>query len=177
MNRPYLWLLATTFVLVSHARAGEATIERYDVRGSTYDELVRSMREGGPVSGRTGRSHYGITEVGFRPRWTLRPVDGGCELVSAVVDLDVRIVVPRWVGREAATSALRTRWDALRDDVERHERQHEAIARDWRERMFASLNEPARGASCDALSRTLTDRAQAIVDRHRDAQLRFDGLR
>ena len=168
--------LAVALILAqpSSPAADQPLTRSYDVSGSTYSELLASMRRNGPLVGRTGRRHPGITEVGFRPRWTVRPEATRCVLVSGEVAIDLVMTVPRWPGRADAPPPLRRRWDALRDDIVAHERVHARIARDFLGRMRRALNRPTSASDCDALNALLTKRAQTIVDRHRVAQRSFD---
>ena len=170
--------LAVLLAFASTAGLGQdgVRVETYPVTGSTYGELIASMRRAGPVAGDRGRRHYGITEVGFRPNWTVRPGPDGCELVRAEVRASIRVVLPRWHERYRATPALQERWARLRDDIERHENHHAAIAREWHARMIQRLNEPARARSCARLNALMESKAREVLAAHRAAQLAFDGI-
>ena len=160
--------------LAGPVHAAEPRIETYDVRGSTYAELIASMRRNAPFVERTGQRHYGVTEVGFSPSWTFQPLSRGCELVSARVDLRLTMVLPRWVGRETADPALFARWTRLRDDIERHERLHADVALDYHRRLLDALDRPRTEATCERLNAVLTDEARVLVERHRNAQRAID---
>ena len=138
---------------------------------------MRSIESVGPLADRTGRRHPGVTKVGFGPSWTVRPRSNGCDLVATKVDLRLRIVLPRWLGRDRAPAALRQRWDSLRDDVEQHERQHAAIARRWHATMLDELNQPRSARSCPALNAAMEARAKRLIERHRREQLALDVIR
>ena len=175
---PVLSALAATLLLGAKAGGAEDTprVETYEVYGSTFNELLASLAANGPLVERTGQRHFGVTEIGFRPSWTFKPLANGCQIVQAKVGIELTITLPRWGDRATADPDLRRRWDELRSDIVAHENAHAEIALDYLERMRAALNRPTRASNCDTLHATLTGRAQDLVERHRNAQRAFDGL-
>lgn len=167
-------LVAAVVSFAASGARGETQVETYEVTGSSYAELIASMRANAPFVERTGQRHYGVTQVGFRPSWTFQPLRSGCELVSAKVDLELTVILPRWPGRALAPEALRGRWDELRADIEAHERLHSDMAETYHQRMVRALDRPRTAASCDRLNAVLTDEARRILERHRRAQRGID---
>ena len=159
------------------ARAADATIRTYEVSGNTFRELLRSMRENGPFVERTGQRHYGVTETEFRQEWDYQRANGRCELLAARTELDLTIVLPEWADREGASPPTIRRWDRLRGDIERHEEQHAAIARDFLRKLEAETDRPVSAPTCAALEAGLKARSEAIMKRHRDAQAELDAGR
>ena len=156
------------------AIAQEATVRTYPVTGTTYAELIASMRENGPFVERTGQRHYGITETGFRQEWSYQQAQGRCELLDARTELELTIVLPEWVDREGASASTRRRWDRIRKDIAQHERQHAEIAREYLAKLRAETDRPVSAPTCAALEAGLRARSQIIIDRHREAQAAFD---
>ena len=168
-------LLASSLVLAGGAARGqEAVIRTYEVTGSTYRELLASMRENGPLAERTGRRHFGITEVSFRQSFEYQRARGRCELLGTDIRLDMTIVLPEWTDRDGASDRTLRRWQKLYDDIVSHEERHAAIARDYLAKLRAETDRPVTATSCAALEAGLRASSQAVLDRHRCAQLAFD---
>ena len=168
---------ASTLVVVlaaSPAGAVEPTVRYYEVTGTTFAELLASMRENGPFVERTGRRHYGITETSFRQSFRRQPALGRCELLEATVELDLTMVLPDWSDRNGATPATERRWERLEADIVAHEERHADIARRYLAKLRAEVDRPVTASTCAALDAGLRARSQVIIDRHREAQLEFD---
>lgn len=167
-------LLALT--LAAPAAAQEATVETYPVTGSTYRELLASMRENGPVAERTGRRHFGVTRIAWSQSWEYQRARGRCELLGTDIDLKLTIVLPEWTDREGATARTLERWERLYDDIVQHEERHAAIAREYLAKLRAETDRPVSAPDCPALEAGVKASSRAILRQHRNAQRAFDGL-
>ena len=173
--RPLVYPLAlAAFAVATPVPAQEAAIRTYPVTGSTYAELLASMRENGPLAERTGRRHFGVTEVSFRQSFDYQRARGRCELLGADITLDMTIVLPEWTERDGASTRTVERFERLYDDIVRHEERHAAIARDYLGRLRGEMDRPVTARSCSALEAGLRASSKAVLDRHRCAQLAFD---
>ena len=168
-------LLASLAMLVA-ARADEAAIRTYEVTGETYRELLASMRRNGPMAARTGRRHFGVTEVEFRQSFDYQEAGSRCELLGARIDLVMTIVLPEWTDRANASHTTVRRWERLREDIVAHEERHAEIAREYLEKLRAELDRPVSAISCAALEAGIKARSQIVLDQHRRSQLAFDGI-
>ena len=160
----------------TRAVAQEAAIRTYEVTGTTFRDVLASMRANGPLAERTGRRHYGVTEVGFRQSYDYQRARGRCELLGADIRLDLTIVLPEWSDREGASSRTVERYERLRADIVEHEERHAAIAREYLAKLEAEMDQPVSAPSCGALEAGLRARSKAVLDRHRCAQLAFDNI-
>lgn len=169
-------LAALLFAGALPALAQEATVETYPVTGSTFAELLASMRENGPLAARTGRRHFGVTRIGWSQSWEYQRARGRCELLGTDIDLKLTIVLPEWTDREDATARTEERWERLYDDIVRHEERHAAIAREYLAKLREETDRPVSAPDCPALEAGLKAGSQAVLRQHRNAQRAFDGL-
>ena len=158
------------------AAAQEATIRTYPVTGSTFRELLASMRENGPFVERTGRTHFGITETSLGWTGSYQRTRAGCELLDVDVRLDLTIVLPEWTDRAGASARTIERWERLYDDIVQHEERHAEIAREYVGKLRDEIDRSVTATSCPALEAGLMARSKIVIDRHRNAQRTFDGL-
>ena len=168
--------IALVLSLAPPARAQEAAIRTYPITGSTYAELLASMRANSPFVERTRRRHFGITEIGFRQSWNYQFTAARCELLSADTSLELTIVLPEWTDREGASEATVRRYEELYERILAHEERHAEIAREYLVKLRAETDRPVTAPTCAALEAGLRARSQTIIDRHRAAQLAFDGV-
>ena len=174
--RPALALAVLLAVPAAGAAAQEASVRTYPVMGSTYAELIASMRANSPFVERTRRRHFGITEIGFRQEWSYQSTQSRCELLEAETVLELTIVLPEWADREGASEATVRRYQALYDDIVAHEERHAAIAREYLAKLREETDRPVTAPTCAALEAGLRARSATIIERHRRAQLAFDGI-
>ena len=173
-SAPALLALSLVLPVASPVAAQEAAIRTYEVTGSTYRDLLASMRENGPLAKRTGRRHFGVTEVSFRQSFDYQRARGRCELLGADIELDMTIVLPEWTDRSGASERTVERWQRIYDDIVAHEERHAAIARDYLAKLRAEMDRPVTARSCAALEAGLRASSKAVLDRHRCDQLAFD---
>lgn len=173
---PLLPVAGFLLALAPFAWAQSDVVETYDVRGTTYAQIIASLNKNAPYVERTKRRHYGVTEIAFRQNATYQTTPDGCELLGNEIDLELTMLLPVWLDRERATPAVAKRWDALRADIEAHEERHAQIARDYLARMRRQLDRPAVAEDCETLLSELRTRTDAMMGEHRDAQDAFDAL-
>ncbi len=146
-------------------------LHEYEIQGTTSRELAREMRSKGP-SMSTGHRAYGFTS--WTLDWSLEPqVDETiCRPSAARVTTLITITLPRWSNPDQGNEKLRSKWQAFRSALERHERAHQQHAVDAGQRLYdALLALPA--APCRELSQQATALAKSIIEegQERDAEL------
>ena len=152
----------------------DATVDTYEVRGTTFNAIMRSLNENAPFIERTQRRHYGVTRISFTQEATFQETRAGCELLSNDIDLRIEMMLPEWVDRDDAPEAVAVKWDRLSESIARHEEQHVAIAQEYLRRMRNELDRAMTAPSCPELRVRIRDRMEALVEAHRAAQEAFD---
>ena len=156
-----------------------ATIEYFDVDGSTATQLLESVAFGGVRA--CGEIDYEWHEGDARPAACAvsrfpdfedglregRDADGDCVVVEAEIEGRYTVHLPRWVAPSRVSAALLAWWREVVEFIRVHEAVHVEISRDAVDRLEADLD----GADCDdarsiigAWAREL-EAAQAAFDR------------
>jgi predicted secreted Zn-dependent protease len=143
----------------------------YEVTGLTHADIARSLRTG-------GRAAIGEPVRGWHQwslRWSFRFVSSprGCEITESTVNLESTIILPEWVDRERADSALVADWDGYIGGLRTHENGHRDIAH----RAAAEVQRTLRrfiAPSCTTIERDANRAAREITDRHRRLNAEYD---
>lgn len=146
----------------------------YEIRGRSYDDLLREMRRKGP----------GVDDIGTRLgvhvaqwRWSYeyrtRGVRTRCRVTDASVLLRSVIVVPEWVDRSGAAREVARAWPRFVDALVTHELGHRTRARSLGVRLWQSLL-GLQAETCDALGTLVSETAAQIVEEGEAAQLEYD---
>ncbi|MBZ0161165.1 MAG: DUF922 domain-containing protein [Notoacmeibacter sp.] len=173
-----LILLALAAFLSSPAPAAEMA-KRYSyfsVRGTTLEEIEKELDRRGPKVKSTGSRHPGATEMEFRTRLKYRDKGDICEIASAEVALDVRMILPRWRRSARASRETAIIWDTLASDIKRHEESHVVIARNHAMELEMALKKLKSRRGCDDLQNRVAAETDRILSRHDAAQERFDRI-
>jgi predicted secreted Zn-dependent protease len=166
-------------VLVSGSLAGIAQardsfrIEYFDVHGSTARELRADLSRVGPV-GETGIRGDGYTEYRIAWRFTMTSKDGVCRAHDVEVDLDVRMMLPRWKQPAAASAALVRTWNRFSEVLREHEDGHHRIAVAAAREVRRKLRGAPKSADCRALEARMNASANEVLREYRQRQADFD---
>jgi predicted secreted Zn-dependent protease len=98
-----------------------ATIQYYDIRGTTAADLRDQMNTLGPIdAGRHWDAH-----TGWYIHWNW-PGYGtnDCNLSQATTSLDITVTLPRWANPKGADTALITQWNKYYAALAHHEQTH-----------------------------------------------------
>jgi predicted secreted Zn-dependent protease len=163
--------------MVSPARSETIIVKKttyFSVGGRTAAEIDRNMARLGPVSSVTGRRHPGATQIKFKGSADFVAVGNSCRIGGAKVTLSTKLVLPRWIHRRKADSAMALIWDTLSADIKRHEERHAEIARNHARALEKAILALPAARTCDRLKarvNTISERAMAAHERD---QQRFD---
>lgn len=175
MKRRLALCLVVYAAALGPALAGEVR-ERttfFMVHGKNFDELNQQLGMKGPDLGR-GERHVGATDVAFKWDATYANVAGGCRVKQARVDLDLRMMLPRWSAPSASSRETRTLWKTLRDDIAAHEAQHSQIAKAWLKRIEAKVRALPVESDCAKMETRTNSEIRAMIKLHDAEQLAFD---
>ena len=132
----------------------------YLVSGDNAQEMGRSMRSNGPVSG--GRRFSAVNNWRLSYRYQFgRSRANRCEITDVQITLTVRVTMPEWERPATAPAELVAAWE----DYERALRLHEEGHRDW----------AIRGAR-ELLSRLRSFKTETCAFMERDARGLADGI-
>jgi predicted secreted Zn-dependent protease len=100
----------------------------YPVHGLSVDDIWRDIGRKGPHQ--LERALYAQAEAEIRFRWTVTfgSSQAACRVKSAVIEVDVNILLPDWVEMDLGEPALRSAWTSYIAKVRRHEDHHKDIA-------------------------------------------------
>lgn len=111
----------TSTVTLDGVRA-TVVVDHFVLSGPTYRAVRRRLEGEGPL-GESGRANA-ITDYEMRPRLRMSSDGRRCHTEDVVVEVDIRILLPEWKGRDRAPTRERERWDAFRKDLVDHEYAH-----------------------------------------------------
>lgn len=98
----------------------------YAVRGTTVEEIGRSLHEGAAEALQPRRAG----EHRWNVRWSYRFAERreGCEMTAVNVELSSTIMLPDWTDRERADSAVTAMWDEYITLLRDHEFTHRELS-------------------------------------------------
>ena len=143
--------------------------EHFDVRGVTFNELMREISRNGPHGGRWGMAG---TRISYRI--TAKVLPEGCVVRAVQTSADSRVWMPRWVNRHEAARDVQERWDGAYRSVELHERGHVQISLDIARDLERRLKAIQPQASCDALDAEARRTWEELDRRERERQAQYD---
>mgnify|MGYP001816453109 CR=1 FL=1 len=143
----------------------------YDVRGSTVEDIYRSLVENGPRN--RGEAFYALTgvETGYRYRHVEE--DATCGLVEVGVEANIMMRLPKWRDSEGASPVVREAWEVFLENLMRHEAHHYRIMEDAARRTYNTLLD-MKAHSCSVLDTQASLAIQAISDWQVEENRRFD---
>ena len=179
MNRvPFVVLAAVGFSTFLVFAASAAVVSRsycyFSLRGSTIQDLQAEMERRGPEVEGTGKRHPGATRLQFKDRVRYRSENGKCSVLSVVVTVKARIILPRWVRRSSGSAETREIWDALASDIKRHEESHVSIAKNHARDIEQAISGISPQNNCDLVAARARKALVTGLARHDAEQARFD---
>jgi predicted secreted Zn-dependent protease len=160
---------------VAAAAQGRDTfrIEYFDVRGATARELRADLSRVGPV-GETGIRGDGYTEYRIAWRFSMTSKDGVCRAQDVEVDLDVRMMLPRWNPPPGVDADLIATWDRFSDVLREHEDGHHRIAIAAAKEVRRKLRSRGKASDCRVLEARMNATANEVLGEYRRKQADFD---
>ncbi|MSR67124.1 MAG: DUF922 domain-containing protein [Pedosphaera sp.] len=122
------WLVLSAFSLNAELKAIREVV-RYEVSGSTGAELRAEMNRLGPVHRQSGDRHDGYTDWKISCRYDYELKPGQCRVLNFVVEMEVRITLPRWKDIAEAPAPLAANWRRYLEALQRHEDGHFELAK------------------------------------------------
>jgi len=144
---------------------------RYDVRGTTVDEMRVSLRESSRNALRRNATGLHTWNLRYSYRYVQHP--NYCEMTEVTITLASDIELPIWVDQERADSTLVGQWDEYITALRAHEYGHrENSYRAAREinRELLALEVP----NCVGMTPTARPIARRILDKYRRLNDEFD---
>lgn len=170
-------LLAAAVFLASMPVQSAGISKKYSyftIGGSTLQELEKELGRRGPRVNSTGRRHPGATQMEFSTSVTYADGERSCRIQDANVVVKARIILPKWRSRRRADRETRIVWDTLSSDIKRHEESHVIIAKNHAREIENALKSMDSAKNCEVLAAKGKKLAARIMDRHDEAQARFD---
>lgn len=121
------------------ANAGLRIKERtkyYSVTGKTGKQLFKSIERRGPRRGHaiaTTRTDIDVRNVRTRRRGR------SCVVIRADVIVKLTYTLPRWRGSRRASKRVRRSWNAFAARVNRHERKHGQISKNYARKLYREI--------------------------------------
>lgn len=173
------WAAAIAALPITVAAAQAASVTRtyayFDIYGNSAADLDRQLRDRGPFLESDKTHHAGASTMRFDTTVKYRNSGGMCSIAKVDVSLSARITLPRWHRTDASSDPdLAIVWDALSQDIRRHEEGHVSLARRNAERLEADIRRlpPRRG--CDALKADVARTTEIVLARDDRDQQAYD---
>ena len=151
----------------------EHRVEYYAVRGTTLEELTRSLDRSGPIVENGLRSH-GRTEWSVDWRYQPWKRKADCKLLYIRTTVHTMVTLPKWADRDSAPPDLVDLWDKFIAVLEDHEGGHVENARAAADSIAAALRELPPQATCGAAARAADKLALDILFDYRARDLKYD---
>lgn len=168
------FLLGLALALPAEAATLNKSYSYFSIGGSTLDEIQAELTKRGPHVASTGMRHPGATRMQFTSRIGYQQDERGCRIVSAVVTVKAKVILPRWSHPKKADADVRFIWATLERDIKRHEESHVSIAKNAARDLEQKLLTIGRQDTCAiaaAKAKAISDKALA---KHDADQQRFD---
>lgn len=175
MRPSLLCALMLAFAAVPAGAANLAkTYSYFSIGGSTLDEIENQLSRHGPQVKGTGHRHPGATRMAFTTRLGYAEKPGSCRIVSAVVTVKVKVILPKWRRPRKADPEVRLFWNTLSSDIKRHEESHVVIAKNHARKLEDALKASGRQQDCKIAAAKAKEITARILAKHDRAQERFD---
>ena len=172
-----LVLYALIAVGIAGPAAAANVVKSYSyfrIGGRTLDEIEDQLAKRGPEVKTTGLRHPGATRMSFSTRIGYQQKADSCRIVSAVVTVKARVILPVWRQRRRADEDVRIFWDTLSADIKRHEERHVEIARNHARELEDTLGRIGTQANCQIAAAKAKEATVRLLARHDQAQAEFD---
>lgn len=114
-------------------------IQPYRVSGNTIQDVVKSMKRNGPVSELHGRRALGLADYWYRTNVKTKKADGLCRVTGVSVSMQVYLKWPELSRSSRLSSRDQRRWRQIRLMIERHERHHGRLYRQFAHELQRAL--------------------------------------
>ncbi len=164
-------LLLTAFTLNAEMKVVREVI-RYDVSGKSGADLRAEMTRLGPVHRQSGNRHDGYTDWKISCRYDYELKPGRCRVLNFVVELDVRITLPRWIDIGEGPAPLAANWRRYLEALQRHEDGHHELAKAVAQNLDRQMNSMGMYTNAKALREAvdrLVDNASATCNQLQNA--------
>ncbi len=145
---------------------------RYDVSGKSGADLRAEMTRLGPVHRQSGNRHDGYTDWKISCRYDYELKPGRCRVLNFVVELDVRITLPRWIDIGEGPAPLAANWRRYLEALQRHEDGHHELAKAVAQNLDRQMNSMGMYTNAKALREAvdrLVDNASATCNQLQNA--------
>lgn len=158
----------------SNVEVPESTIQYYPVYGSTPLELHMSMVQNGPFNEIVQKRVY--AEIHWRITWKIDYTDepGKCRLNKFTITMPTIITMPKWMDAEGAPAETQALWPTVLHKIRRHEDGHKAIGVEGANVLARRLKSLPVYATCQELSRVISNEGERIVGEYSLANRAFD---
>lgn len=167
-------LLATALALPANSAGISKKYSYFTIGGSTLEEMEKELGRRGPKVSTTGRRHPGATQMEFNTSVTYAENKRSCRIQKATVLVKAKIILPKWRSRRRADRETRIVWDTLSSDIKRHEESHVIIAKNHAREIEQALEGMDSAKNCDLLAAKGQKVTERIMEKHDEAQARFD---
>ena len=147
------------------------SVDFYNVRGTTAQQIDSEIRRRGPNSGHAlavARIRM-IPDVSYDQR-----ADGSCRYDKARVGVNAAVTLPRFVDRNRTSGDLRRAIDNLDEYARFHEAVHVAIAEEFARRIGDQLRVLPTAENCSTLDSRAAAISAKLLEEHDKAQRKFD---
>lgn len=139
------------------------TVNLYDVKGRTLDELRRDVFSRGPYDRIKRQRFAGWTS--WQIKWWLdhRADDETCTVTSARTETHVTYTLPRWREEHSAPLDLQQAWRRFLTALVEHEQGHGQLARELGDRIEVAIKQLPPHADCRELEREANELAEVMI--------------
>jgi predicted secreted Zn-dependent protease len=164
---------------LADVKVEETSIEWFDLRGFSSEEIRASMRETAPYSEVRKSRVWGQCRWWFEWDFKHRVEPSSCRIDKFSIRLRSEMRLPRWLDASRAPSDLKQRWDDFERGLRRHENGHKANGVNAANDLARRLRSLPEFTNCNALNEEIKktrDRVRAEYNMLDDAFDRVDLL-
>ena len=164
-------MLAGALAACSAVPGSGVSVNFYNVRGTTAQQIDSEIRRRGPNSGHA----LAVARIRMIPDVTYNQRgDGTCRYSRARVGVNAEVTLPRFIDRNRAEPGLRQAIDNLDEYARFHEAVHVAIAQEYAGRIGTQLRALPAAQSCAALDTRAAAISRQLLVEHDRVQRKFD---
>jgi predicted secreted Zn-dependent protease len=168
-----MFIAMATFCLRSHAADAALTVNTYDVRGSTVNEIASDLNRNSPLVVQ-GRRMQGRTEWNIQTSYHWRTDGHSCVLDQFDATLKVEMILPHWIPPRRPSPQLLQQWERYIAALRKHEDGHLEIGEDAQQEMLVRAKSLGPAPDCDLLAQRIDDLVAAVIDAHHKLELEYD---
>ncbi|RJG47704.1 DUF922 domain-containing protein [Motilimonas pumila] len=148
----------------------------YDIEAESLYELFQKVRLVGPA-GQAGNKAAG--KASYHMNWQLlfEKKTNMCRIGNATVDIDIEIVVPRWLNVDDQSEKSQQNWQIYLGALLDHETGHKDIVIDAADELIADIQQAAAKGSCDTIQKAIDKRGFNLLTKARKVSDEYDRKR